>query len=641
MSLFTYPKFQSPTLDGVNLAGGKVYFYEVGTSTPKDTYTDSGLGTENANPVILNARGEADIWLDGDYKIALHDADDVEVWTDSHYESAPAPSTYKTKAEAAVLTLTSKNAGKKIFITSADGGEFTVRYDVTAPYADNSGAFCGTVFIPTGGDGTIGFVRDYSGKINIKWFGAKVDGSTEDTSSVILARDALTSGGSIYFPSGTTILDTLSFVGFFDFNIEGDGTSSILDFKNVTTARGLDINNDVADGGFQRIRIKDIQITDSRSTSTVTELLALEGGATGASPSRVGGFVSLENVYFGKHANSTGTTVLLRNISQVKLSNVYEPFINSARYGILIDNDVDINTGVIETDNCMFVGSVHGFYLKQTLNLLDTFTVKNCFIGNHINVSALEAVRIESVGVIESLNFVGNHIECKHASLESTMKFTGGTIAASTIENNHFSSGTATDQNIYGILFDNVTVLGSRFSANEFLRVKSSGSSGRCYYFKNTCTLNPDEPTEIKGVYRNSSTPGFLEVESGGNEDIIHNGLVVNPMEYARVFTIATTDTVLSITPPREEFLISVGANNNPTRCGVVWARVEPGGSAVTLIGGGSNFVTGTGIPTGTTGAVSSLGVYAHTDGRIYIENRSGTSIQFTLNYLQGYFGNP
>lgn len=82
MSLFLYPKFQAPTLDGVNLSGGRVYFYEVGTSTPKDTYTDESFGTPNSSPVILNARGEADIFMNGAYKVVLHDADDVEIWTE-------------------------------------------------------------------------------------------------------------------------------------------------------------------------------------------------------------------------------------------------------------------------------------------------------------------------------------------------------------------------------------------------------------------------------------------------------------------------------------------------------------------------------------------------------------------------------
>lgn len=65
--------------NGDPLAGGKVYAYERGTSTPKDTYTDETLGTPNANPVILDSSGRAPIFLDGSYKIIVHDSSDVLV----------------------------------------------------------------------------------------------------------------------------------------------------------------------------------------------------------------------------------------------------------------------------------------------------------------------------------------------------------------------------------------------------------------------------------------------------------------------------------------------------------------------------------------------------------------------------------
>jgi hypothetical protein len=64
------------------LAGGKVNTYEAGTATPKATYTDESEDTANANPVILDANGRADIWLDsGSYKFVITDSADVEVDT--------------------------------------------------------------------------------------------------------------------------------------------------------------------------------------------------------------------------------------------------------------------------------------------------------------------------------------------------------------------------------------------------------------------------------------------------------------------------------------------------------------------------------------------------------------------------------
>ena len=65
--------------DGAVNAGGKVYIYEAGTTTLKNSYTDSTGSTPNTNPVILDAKGEADIWTSGLFKANVLDADDVQI----------------------------------------------------------------------------------------------------------------------------------------------------------------------------------------------------------------------------------------------------------------------------------------------------------------------------------------------------------------------------------------------------------------------------------------------------------------------------------------------------------------------------------------------------------------------------------
>jgi hypothetical protein len=74
--------FRAFDSNGDPLAGGKLYTYVAGTSTPKDTFTDESGDTANTNPVILDANGYADVWLgDGAYKFVLDDAADVNQWT--------------------------------------------------------------------------------------------------------------------------------------------------------------------------------------------------------------------------------------------------------------------------------------------------------------------------------------------------------------------------------------------------------------------------------------------------------------------------------------------------------------------------------------------------------------------------------
>lgn len=82
------PKMQFLDANGNPLAAGKLYTYAAGTSTPKTTYSDSG-GTSNANPVILDAGGFADVWLGtGAYKFVLKSSADVTQWTVDDIQSS-------------------------------------------------------------------------------------------------------------------------------------------------------------------------------------------------------------------------------------------------------------------------------------------------------------------------------------------------------------------------------------------------------------------------------------------------------------------------------------------------------------------------------------------------------------------------
>ena len=76
------PKVQFFDSNGEPLVGGKLYTYAAGTSSPLATYTDSTGNTANANPVILDSRGEANVWLGPSrYKWALYTSTDTLIWT--------------------------------------------------------------------------------------------------------------------------------------------------------------------------------------------------------------------------------------------------------------------------------------------------------------------------------------------------------------------------------------------------------------------------------------------------------------------------------------------------------------------------------------------------------------------------------
>jgi len=81
-SLSPTPKLQFFDLNGAPLSGGLLYTYAAGTTTPLASYTDSTGLIANTNPIVLDSRGEANVWLSGAiYKFALYTSVSVLIWT--------------------------------------------------------------------------------------------------------------------------------------------------------------------------------------------------------------------------------------------------------------------------------------------------------------------------------------------------------------------------------------------------------------------------------------------------------------------------------------------------------------------------------------------------------------------------------
>lgn len=74
--------FRAFDANGDPCNGCKLYTYTAGTTSNKDSYTDNTEGTSNANPVILDSDGYANVWLGGGaYKLVLKTSADATIWT--------------------------------------------------------------------------------------------------------------------------------------------------------------------------------------------------------------------------------------------------------------------------------------------------------------------------------------------------------------------------------------------------------------------------------------------------------------------------------------------------------------------------------------------------------------------------------
>ena len=125
------PKAQFLMLDGTPLVGGKVYSYAAGTTTPQVTYTDSTGATPNENPVILDSRGEANIWLgSSSYKFRLTDENDVEIWT---VDNVAPPTTAVSPVLTGNVTISTESISPALKITQTGTGYALVVQDSADP----------------------------------------------------------------------------------------------------------------------------------------------------------------------------------------------------------------------------------------------------------------------------------------------------------------------------------------------------------------------------------------------------------------------------------------------------------------------------------------------------------------------------
>jgi len=156
------PKLQFSDENGVPLAAGLLYTYEAGTTTPKTTYQDAAQVAANANPIVLDASGQADVWLiPGEaYKFILQDALAATIWT---VDNVTAAGTMSLQNSTAVAITGGTIAG--VAITSST-------------FAGTATNISGVVDIANGGTGAI------TAPLALAALGAAASGVNTDITSV-------------------------------------------------------------------------------------------------------------------------------------------------------------------------------------------------------------------------------------------------------------------------------------------------------------------------------------------------------------------------------------------------------------------------------------------------------------------------
>jgi len=158
--------------NGNACVGCKLFTYGAGTTTKQATYTDSTGNTQGTNPIILNSRGEAQVWLSGlGYKYVLAPATDTDpptnpFWTVDGLTAAQSNGTPYVATNTVLKALTGgayTRVYRDGFAAAGDGGAETYTWSASNcsisagagdngyQVAPNSGGGCWVGDQPAGG----------------------------------------------------------------------------------------------------------------------------------------------------------------------------------------------------------------------------------------------------------------------------------------------------------------------------------------------------------------------------------------------------------------------------------------------------------------------------------------------------------
>jgi len=218
------------TDSGVPLAGGKLYTYAAGTTTPETTYTSNTGLTANANPIILNSAGRlaSDVWLTSavNYKFVLATSTNVTIGT---YDNI-------SGIEGNVLASLANTSNNAL-------GDALVGFKQSTSAGFMAGATAGTVN------------SKLQESVSVKDFGALGNGSTDDTNAFNLAHTAAQAINAAVYAPGTAAGYNIAGTIIAKASMYGDGFNTNLITSSATA--------NVITCSVQGVTLRDFNITTS------------------------------------------------------------------------------------------------------------------------------------------------------------------------------------------------------------------------------------------------------------------------------------------------------------------------------------------------------------------------------------------
>lgn len=554
--------------NGNALAGGLLFTYQAGTTTKYPTYTDSSGNTQNTNPIVLNQRGEASIWLvpTQSYKFVLAPANDTDppqspIWTEDHIQASAAVAvgnmtdelgsdgnpgfkagTDFTPGTTTSLTLANTYGSTANLWVAFDAAEqgadsftlsgTTLTFNAPIPNGTNKvyvkGGTALTVGTPANEtvvdasvapnaaikstklsylEGDVGSVartvqNKLKERISVKDFGAKGDGTTDDSTAFQNALNALQTlgGGALYIPaspSGYVLDASLSFsmpsttAGL---SIIGEGSSvTVLKFRGNIDGLTVAMN-----GPFTAVQMSGFSITTNsanvKSAITIAQNVVAVPDPANVAESRLSDIMIYgEGGYGSGHLNCWLNGVVVQGASNINFETVYVmggasasyPNTGGAAFNIsgtatdipVVFNFIDcvanlMGSGVlmgsyvqgVQIANCNFTGCFYGVHAPGTAVDLVQLCIANCQFNCQSGIQCDSPVQ----GLIITNNFF------LFPSSSTAIQLTQTSL--SIIANNTFEPTSFPATNSNGILIQNTVASGisATIAGNIFVNVPST-----------------------------------------------------------------------------------------------------------------------------------------------------------------------
>jgi hypothetical protein len=192
--------------NGKPLAGGLIYTYAAGTTTPQAAYTDAAGSTALPNPVVLDSAGRASIWLGAQtYKLVCQNSSGVTQWTADNVSSV---SLAELQAASTFASLTVEGSAAIDGDLTVDGSATCASQTVTGT-SNLEGAVTAQSLAVTANQ-TIGGTLGVTGATTL----AALTAAAATVSSLTIGSTSLTSFIEALLPSIATVT-TRSDTGYF------------------------------------------------------------------------------------------------------------------------------------------------------------------------------------------------------------------------------------------------------------------------------------------------------------------------------------------------------------------------------------------------------------------------------------------